>query len=151
MNYIEFDRYGDSWKVPDAFYRVSIKLILKNDKNELLVLQSIADELYEVPGGGLDWGETVEAAARRELHEELALTLEDMGKQPFASEYAVHPDGFYTIKIYFHATTSGSPKNNEPDRFTHSWVSKDQFLSLEMPSDESPIQKHVEVIWPSDA
>lgn len=55
-----------------AFYRVSVKAIIRNKKGELLLVKEHAGN-WGLPGGGLDHGETAEAALRRELHEELAV------------------------------------------------------------------------------
>lgn len=40
---------------PTTFYRVSVKALIKNDKNEILVVKESQD-FWSLPGGGLDHG-----------------------------------------------------------------------------------------------
>lgn len=44
------------------------------------------DEYWFTPGGGLDPGESLEEAARREVWEEVGLRLEDLGPQQYREE-----------------------------------------------------------------
>jgi NAD+ diphosphatase len=51
--------------------------VLIEDAQERLLLQRRTDDgLWSIPGGGVEVGETVEAAARREVREETGLTLD---------------------------------------------------------------------------
>ena len=54
---------------PNTFYRVSLKAIIRNEKGEVLVVKEKSDS-WNLPGGGIDHGETVEQALKRELYEE---------------------------------------------------------------------------------
>ena len=62
-------------KYPNTFYRVSIKALIKNDRGEVLVVKEHQDK-WELPGGGLDQGETIHDCLKRELKEELNVTNE---------------------------------------------------------------------------
>ena len=57
-------------KYPDAYYRVSLKAVIKNDEGEVLCVKEGSD-LWELPGGGIDHGEDVHTALARELQEEV--------------------------------------------------------------------------------
>ncbi len=68
--------------LPTTFYRVSAKaLVFSEDRKKFLVV--LEDNGYwELPGGGLDFPETPEEGLRREVKEELGLTITDIAKQP---------------------------------------------------------------------
>ncbi len=56
---------------PDAFYRVSIKAVIRNDRNEVLLVKEINNTNWNLPGGGMDHGENEYGCLRRELYEEI--------------------------------------------------------------------------------
>lgn len=69
----------------DGIERILVKLVIKND-NKVLILKRTKTEsmpnLYELPGGGLDKGEDVFSAGRRELYEETGLFIQDFLSSP---------------------------------------------------------------------
>lgn len=67
--------------IPDCFYRTSIKaLILNDEKKFLLCLEK--NGRWELPGGGLDFGEKPHAGLRRELQEESGLEITFINERP---------------------------------------------------------------------
>ena len=55
----------------DYLYRVSIKALIYNDAGQILVVKEDGRLLWDLPGGGMDYGETFESALKRELYEEV--------------------------------------------------------------------------------
>lgn len=53
---------------PNAFYRVSVKAVILNEKGEVFTVREGKD--WTLPGGGMDHGEEPLAALKRELYEE---------------------------------------------------------------------------------
>ncbi len=69
-------------EVPNCFYRLSIKgLILNETKDKFLVVQE-ENGLWELPGGGLDWGENPQNGLRREIKEEMGLQVTAVAEYP---------------------------------------------------------------------
>lgn len=54
-------------------YRVSAKALIKDDQNRLLLIKEGNDSGLELPGGGIEHGETATQALKRELQEELGV------------------------------------------------------------------------------
>jgi len=143
----KFTREGRQWEIPDAFYRVSIKLIIKDDHSRLLVVQDTTDGSWEVPGGGLDNGETIEQTAKREIQEELGVELVKFNDKTIAMTLGLHPNNYMTLMMYYWGALSDYNFNLE-SKFESKFVTRDEFLGLKMMSDESPIKQHVDKIWP---
>ena len=57
-----------------CFYRISVKALIRNQKNEILVVDEGGGGRYALPGGGWDYGESLHDALKRELYEEILLT-----------------------------------------------------------------------------
>ena len=71
--------------------RVRVAVVVMQGDDVLLVRHRKGDRTYWLlPGGGLDYGETIEACARRELHEETGLTIAP--KQYLFLSEAIAPD-----------------------------------------------------------
>lgn len=63
----------------DLFFH-GIKGLIQNDKGKVLLLRTLVEEkdgtkrtYWDIPGGRIDRGETIEAALRREIREEIGI------------------------------------------------------------------------------
>ncbi len=69
-------------EIPNRFYRVSIKgLILDETRTKFLIVQE-ENGLWELPGGGLEWGESPQDGLRREIQEEMGLQVTYLHPHP---------------------------------------------------------------------
>lgn len=57
----------------DYLFRISVKALVFNKENEVLLVREGGKE-WDIPGGGVDHGESIENTLRRELKEEVNLT-----------------------------------------------------------------------------
>ena len=77
--------------ISDATYRVSVKAVIRDQAGRVLLMKE-HDDYWSLPGGGMDYGESVEQALSRELHEELAVdtvtSLKSLGIDTYYSERA---------------------------------------------------------------
>lgn len=63
-----------------AWYRVSVKALIRDKDDRVLFMGE--NKGFSLPGGGLEHGETIEEALRRELLEELELEAVSVSVQP---------------------------------------------------------------------
>jgi 8-oxo-dGTP diphosphatase len=110
-----------------------IACVIERD-GRLLVCQRPAHKrhggLWEFPGGKLEEGETPLAAARRELAEELAMTVTGVGPAEFA---VVDPGSRYRIE-FVPAEAEGKPQCIEHTRVA--WLEGTELLAVPLaPSD----------------
>lgn len=55
----------------DYLYRISLKALIRNEKGEILVVKESGRDWWDLPGGGLDYGESIKQCLARELKEEI--------------------------------------------------------------------------------
>lgn len=76
-------------KFPTTFYRVSAKAIIRNENGDVLLVKEQGSD-WSLPGGGVDHGESIEDALRRELYEETLIV----------DDFTLHPIG--VDQVYMH-------------------------------------------------
>ena len=57
----------------DSLIRVSLKAVILDDEGRTLVVKERGRDWWDIPGGGIDHGETIKEALARELFEEVSL------------------------------------------------------------------------------
>jgi len=120
-------------KYPNTFYRVSVKALIKDQDGNILVVKEHQDK-WELPGGGLDQGESVHDCLKRELLEELNITndfTESFNK--IETQYMPsRPDkelDFWKMSIYFDVTINGDFEINPSDDLTDAQFMPDSVLN----------------------
>ncbi len=69
---------------PDCFYRVTVKAMCVRDGKLLLARESesYSKQKWELPGGGLDFGEDILTGLQREVKEEMGLVVTKVSAAP---------------------------------------------------------------------
>lgn len=57
----------------DSLIRVSLKAVIFDEAGRILVVKETSRNWLDIPGGGIEHGESVQDALARELHEEVSL------------------------------------------------------------------------------
>jgi 8-oxo-dGTP pyrophosphatase MutT (NUDIX family) len=111
-----------------SIYRVVAKVVIVRDRKLLLTLEIPDQQLYGLPGGGIDHGESVTTALRRELAEELNLTISD-------NQISTEPVGIrFSIFRYSDEPLSGMPYLN-------------LYYQVDLEDDQIPVSGEKEFIW----
>lgn len=72
----------EKFELPNGYYRVSIKgLILDETRKKFAVILE-DNGLWELPGGGIDHGESPEDCLKREIKEEMGLEVTEVSPSP---------------------------------------------------------------------
>lgn len=56
----------------DSLYRVSFKCLIRDEQGMVLAVKERGRSSWDLPGGGMEHGETIETSIKRELREEIA-------------------------------------------------------------------------------
>lgn len=92
---------------PDCFYRVVAKAMVVKDGKVMLVKESPnLSGQWELPGGGIDFGEDPIQALRREIEEEMNLKIKSVNPRPiyvwpWRMENLRGMDWFYSFVIAY--------------------------------------------------
>ena len=79
-------------KAPECYYRVSVKALITDEQGRFMLCKDSSGK-WEIPGGGLDHGETFEQGLKREIKEEMDLDTEYIADNPC-----------YSLTVYDHDT-----------------------------------------------
>lgn len=99
--------------------KVGVGVVVIDNDGKLLLgkrghATSINSGLWESPGGGVEFGETLEAAARREAMEELGIEIEIVA--PLQVVEFIKDDQHIIGPAFVCKIASGTPKICEPDK-----------------------------------
>ena len=131
------DQVASGWDMPSGGgvradrFPVSVKAVVAVD-GRVALLRNERDE-WELPGGRLEPGETPEQCARREVQEELGLTVRVTGILD-CWVYTVRPDAPVVIVTYGCAALTGVSVKHSAEHKAVGLFGLDQIDGLAMPS-----------------
>lgn len=139
----------DLVQLPDnTFHRVSVKALIYDDKNRLLVFKNDKD-LWEMPGGGWEVGESFEDCLKRELDEEIAGVISEVGNIEFCYQGNTS-NGYPKICIAVNVGLKDfAEKPKESDLFEAKFVTRDEFVSLQFDKGDIAVVNFAGQIWRS--
>ena len=108
------------------------------DEDRVLLVQRCDDQLWELPGGKIDLGESAVEAVVREVAEEAALSIKVTGIAGVYSDpehRQLYPDGEVrqVLALCFHAwSLGGQPRPDHQETRAAEWVPLDRVDTLPM-------------------
>ena len=72
----------EKWNIPPCFYRVSVKALIHNNEWRFLLIKE-ENNLWELPGGWVDYGEDLRECLKREILEEMWLETTYISDEPY--------------------------------------------------------------------
>ena len=97
--------------------KLAVDCIILVDGRVLLIHRRNPPHGWALPGGFVEYGETVEVAVRREMKEETGLDLQDLRQFRVYSDPARDPRG-HTVSVVFAARGIGKPEaGDDADRY----------------------------------
>lgn len=86
----------------DDLFRVSLKAVIFNQNGEVIVVKETGRDWWDIPGGGIDHGESIKEALARELREEVSLNGDFTHKVIFVEDPRFLPNhNLYQMRITF--------------------------------------------------
>ncbi|OWJ68001.1 NUDIX domain-containing protein [Inquilinus limosus] len=101
----------------DPAPRLGVGAFIRDAEGRLLLVQRRREPEaghWGLPGGKVDFGETVEAAVRREIEEELGVELRLDGLLCLVDQIDRAAGSHWVAPVYLAAIAAGEPVNREP-------------------------------------
>jgi len=117
----------------DSLIRVTLKAVILDDNGKTLVVKESGRDWWDIPGGGIDHGETIKEALSRELHEEVSF----MGDFEYETLIAEDPHylellNLYQMRITFLVKTNSLIFNAGDDGDEVMFVDADRYEKSEL-------------------
>jgi ADP-ribose pyrophosphatase YjhB (NUDIX family) len=123
--------------------RPAARAVIVEPGGRVLLIHHVMEDGYAwwaTPGGGIDPGETPEAAARREVVEETGLTEFELGPclwlrevvYPFRGTWYRQPERFYLVRVpEFAVTLTADPSPSASLLREHRWWAVEEIRAAE--------------------
>jgi 8-oxo-dGTP diphosphatase len=112
-----------------------VRAIIRDEAGRVLVLKRDAFDagggLWCLPGGKVDYGETLESAVAREVAEETSLVCTDVRFLFYQDSLPVRPGGTHGVNLYFRCEVEGVLRLGA-DSSEHAWLSLPELGRLKM-------------------
>ncbi|MDB5195487.1 MAG: hypothetical protein JWO84_671 [Parcubacteria group bacterium] len=116
--------------------QVGVKAVLFNKEGKILLVRRSeekygkTDGIWDIPGGRIDPGTSLDENLRRELQEEVQL---DMLSEPhLVGAQDIMPDGErHVVRLTYVARADGEPVLDESENTEYRWVTPSELAELE--------------------
>lgn len=116
--------------IPPCFYRVSVKSLILDEQNRFLLAKE-PDGKWDIPGGGLEFGENPIIALRREILEELGLVLTILETKPmYITTYNKQGTDAWMANIFYKSSLSSLDFKPSDECIELQFFSTSQALNL---------------------
>lgn len=128
---------------PKLLQRVIVVPIIRNSKNKVLICKKPPDrgvfpDQWGLPGGGMEPGESLEDALRREVREELGIEIEDIRPLFFkdGTETKSTPDGrsqkIYMIYLLFGCLAVSENIQLNEEFVEYAWAALSEIVNYDL-------------------
>ena len=129
---------------PEAFYRVSVRGVMQN--GDKFLLGHHKEGIWETFGGGLDFGENLHEALKREILEETGCEVTYISEQPIlVLPHIVHDkrdmEWFYNFPIYYEVKFDISNFDTSLQYSEYKWVTLEEIQDLNIFEGEEGIKE----------
>lgn len=141
------DKNIKSKNFPDSFYRVTVKAIIVKNRKILLVKESSKlSGKWELPGGGLDFGEEIHEGLRREVEEEMGVIVKSIEERPmyvWAWKYGNRRNmsWYYSLVVGYEVELESLDFKTGEECEEIGWFSKEDLENIELDEQANGLKK----------
>jgi 8-oxo-dGTP pyrophosphatase MutT (NUDIX family) len=112
---------------------VTVRVLIVQDDKILLVKETL-DGRWAFPGGGVDYGETIESAVAREIEEELGVPAMEISSDFQIAYYDIGAiiSAVPRMNLFFKVSVPKTSLKKTEEVSEWKWFTKDEFLAQEL-------------------
>jgi len=132
-------------EIDDCLYRIASKCLIIED-GKLLLVKELEENWWSLPGGGVDYGETILIALKREISEEIGVEPEDVSVEDHILLITTSAvvNGVPRANIYYRVKVPNEKIKVTDQIVDYDWFTYEEFLNLNIsPSLESAEFKYM--------
>jgi len=121
-------------EIDDSLYRVAVRALIVTENKMLAVKEVDGGDWWAIPGGGVDYGESLEDCLLREIKEEIGVSSSFVSSDFQIVHYNIGKvvNGVPRMNVYFKVSvpSDGIIKTDHVEKW--GWFTRDEFMELEM-------------------
>ena len=118
--------------IPKCFYRVSVKALVLNETKDKFLICEENNGKWEIPGGGLDWGENPHEGIRREIAEEMGLKVLKIASTPSYFLAGKMDKGDWAVNVLYETELENLDFTSSDECVNIKFVNKDDIQSMKV-------------------
>lgn len=129
-------RHRVLWYNEAMILQVGIKALIKNTSNQYLFLHRTAhvtdgeEELWDIPGGRINPDEPVIEALKREIREEIGVSIKSVPKLLAAQDIFVEPKDLHVVRLVYIVEEAISKITLSDEHDVYRWVDQADLNSI---------------------
>jgi len=121
-------------EIDDSLYRVAVRALIVSDNKMLAVKEVDGGGWWAIPGGGVDYGESLRECLLREINEEIGVTSSSVSSDFQIVHYNIGKvvNGVPRMNVFFKASVPKDEiiKTDHVEKW--GWFTKAEFMKLEI-------------------
>lgn len=121
-------------EIDDSLYRVAVRALIVTENKMLAVKEVDGGDWWAIPGGGVDYGESLKDCLLREIKEEIGVSNSSVSSDFQIVHYNIGKvvNGVPRMNVYFKVSvpSDGIIKTDHVEKW--GWFTRDEFMELEM-------------------
>ena len=121
-------------EIDDSLYRVAVRALIVSDNKMLAVNEVDGDDWWAIPGGGVDYGESLKACLLREINEEIGVAEPSVSSNFQIVHYSIGKvvNGVPRMNVFFKVSVPPDEviKTDQVEKW--GWFTENEFMELEM-------------------
>jgi 8-oxo-dGTP pyrophosphatase MutT (NUDIX family) len=121
-------------EIDDSLYRVAVRALIVSGDKMLAVKEFDGGDWWAIPGGGVDYGESLKDCLLREINEEIGVPDNSVSSDYQIIHYNIGKvvNGVPRMNVFFKASVPRDEITKTDHVEEWGWFTRDEFMELEM-------------------